>query len=249
MSNKHKSRNACAIGDIINFYEVIDDDYKREPKVDPTYKEHYINPNSHIALIGPTGTGKSNALLNFLRKKNGRFYKIIIFNPATTDEPLYNFLNDAIEGIEFYNDINELPSLSDFDDEDKGNEKLIVFDDFTDLKKKEMSKIQEYLKAGRKFGFSCWCLAQNYTSIPKPISRNCQYFIIYKQNDNATLSNIIKNHNIDNMDKDLIISAYKYAVQEPMSFFMIDTTTGAGVKRLRKGFKEFLTVGRDPQQR
>jgi hypothetical protein len=31
MSNKQKP-------DIINFYEVIDDDYKREPKKDPTYK-------------------------------------------------------------------------------------------------------------------------------------------------------------------------------------------------------------------
>jgi energy-coupling factor transporter ATP-binding protein EcfA2 len=240
--SKTNNRNAGALGDIINFYEVIDDDYKREPKQDPTYKEHFINPNSHVALIGPTGSGKSNALLNFLRKKNGRFYKIIIFNPATTDEPLYNYLQDAIDGIEFYNDINELPSLSDFDDEDKDKEKLIVFDDFTDLKKKEMSKLQEYLKAGRKFGFNCWVLAQNYTSIPKPITRNCHYFIVYRQNDNATLNNIIKNHNIDNLDKNLIIDAYQYATNEPMNFFMIDTTVGAGIKRIRKNFKEFLRV-------
>jgi hypothetical protein len=37
--------------------------------------------------------------------------------------------------METYNDINDLPSLSHYDDEDKDQEKLIIFDDFTDLKK------------------------------------------------------------------------------------------------------------------
>jgi hypothetical protein len=56
--------------------------------------------------------------------------------------------------VQLFNDIDEVPSLSAFED-DKGHEKLIVFDDFINLKDKEMKKIKEYLTSGRKFGFTC----------------------------------------------------------------------------------------------
>jgi hypothetical protein len=51
--------------------------------------------------------------------------------------------------------------------EDKDKEKLIIFDDFISLKSKDLVKIQEYLTAGRKFGFTVFLLAQNYVSVPK----------------------------------------------------------------------------------
>jgi hypothetical protein len=95
-----------------------------------------------------------------------------------------------------FNDVNELPSLSDFDDDEKHLERLIIFDDFINLKPKEMKKLNEYLTAGRKFGFTVWCMAQNYTSVLKTITRNLQYIILFKLNDNVSINTIIKNHNI-----------------------------------------------------
>lgn len=227
---------------INNWYEKIDKEFVRKPKIDKNYKEHYINPCSHCCLIGQTGSGKTNALIDFLRRKNNSFYKIIIFTGSTTDEPLYNFLQDKIPDLELYNDIDELPSLSEFDDDEKEKEKLIIFDDFTDLKKQQMTKINEYLKSGRKMGFSCWCLAQNYTSIPKIITRNCQYFIIFKINDTCSLNNIIRNHNIDDIDKDIIKNCYTIATKDPHNFLMIDNTSGAGIKRIRHNFKNFFNI-------
>lgn len=225
---------------ISNWYNIIDKEYQRKPQLDKNYKEHFINPCSHVCCIGQTGTGKTNALISFLDRKQNAFYKIILFTGSTTDEPLYNFLQNKIPEMETYTDINDLPPLSDFDDDEKEQEKLIIFDDFTDLNKKEMSKINEYLKAGRKFGFSCWVLAQNYTSIPKTITRNCQYFIIFKQNDNATLNNIIRNHNTDNINKEIFKKAYEYSTKEPNNFLLIDTTVGSGIKKIRKNFKDFI---------
>jgi hypothetical protein len=175
-----------------------------------------------------------------LKRKQDAFYNIILFTGSTSDEPLYNFLQSKIPEMETYNDINDLPSLSHYDDEDKDQEKLIIFDDFTDLKKKDMAKINEYLKAGRKYGFSCFILGQNYTSIPKTITRNCQYFIIFKQNDNVTLNNIIRNHNTENVDKEIFKKAYEYATRDPHNFLLIDTTVGAGFKKLRHNFKNFI---------
>ena len=192
-----------------------------------------------ILCIGGTGSGKTNALLNFLSRKNNAFYDIIIFSGSSTDEPLYNLLQDKVDGVELINNIEYLPELSEFDDENKDKEKLIVFDDFINLSNKEMKKIKEYLTAGRKSGFTCWLMAQNYTSVPKIITRNCHYFIVFKLNDNATINNIIRNHNVDNLNKDDILDAYNYSTKEPLNFLMVDTR-GEGLKRLRKNFTDFI---------
>jgi len=192
-----------------------------------------------ILCIGGTGSGKTNALLNFISRKNNAFYDIIIFSGSSVDEPLYNLLQNKIEGVELINDIEDLPALSEFDDENKDKEKLIVFDDFINLSNKEMKKIKEYLTAGRKGGFTCWLMAQNYTSVPKIITRNCHYFILFKLNDNTTINNIIRNHNIDNLEKSDILDAYNYSTAEPLNFLMVDTR-GEGIKRLRRNFTDFI---------
>jgi hypothetical protein len=43
--------------------------------------------------------------------------------------------------------------------------KLIIFDDFINLTKKEFKKINPFLISGRKYGFTVWLMAQEYTSI------------------------------------------------------------------------------------
>ncbi len=56
--------------------------------------------------------------------------------------------------IELISDINDVPVLEDFNDRHKDKPKLIVFDDFINLQKKDMKKINEYLISSRKIGFS-----------------------------------------------------------------------------------------------
>jgi hypothetical protein len=225
---------------IKNYYELLDKSLKRENKFDKNYKKHYIQPNSMICCIGGTGSGKTNALIDFLTRKNEAFYDIIIFSGSTTEEPLYNLLQEKMPDIRMFNDVNELPSLSDFDNDEKGFEKLIVLDDFINLKPKEMKKLNEYLTAGRKFGFTVWCMAQNYTSIPKVITRNLQYIILFKLNDNVSINNIIKNHNIHGTAPEKFKDCYMKATSEPRQFLMIDMK-GDKDKHLRQNFLNFLS--------
>lgn len=227
---------------ITNWYTKISSKDMRKPKQDKHFTKHHIEPNSMITCIGGTGSGKTNALMDFLNRKDESFYKIIIFTASTADEPLYNALCHSIPETEVYTDINELPSLSDFSDEENEQEKLIVFDDFINLKAKELKKIQEYATAGRKKGFTCFFLAQNYVQIPKNIARNSHYFIIFKLNDNTSINNIIRNHNIDDVDKDLVKEAYKYSTEHPRNFFMIDLKDGSGIKKYRHNFLNFLKL-------
>jgi hypothetical protein len=220
---------------IINWYEKIDKQFIRKPKRDKNFSKHLIEPCSMISCIGGTGSGKSNALVNFLSLKNDAFHKIVIFSGSTTDEPLYSFLQNKIPELEMYNDINELPSLDTYDDDDKGHEKLIVFDDFINLKKKEMTKINEFLTSGRKFGFTCFVMGQNYTSIPKIITRNSHYFIVFRLGDNTSINNIIRNHNTTDIKKDDFKKEYLKATENKGDFFLIDLKNPS--KPLRKNFE------------
>jgi hypothetical protein len=75
-----------------NWYEELPKNLKRESKLDKNYKKHYIQPNSMICCIGGTGSGKTNALCDWVSRKNEAFYDVIYFNPVSSDEPLLNML-------------------------------------------------------------------------------------------------------------------------------------------------------------
>ena len=150
------------------------------------------------------------------------------------------------KGATLYNDIDEVPELIEYDDDEKKHPKLIVFDDFINIENKKLKKIYSYLISGRKFGFTCWLMSQNYSSVPKVIVRNIQYIIMFKLNDNISLNNIIRNHNISDVDPSIIKSACNLCTQEPPNFFMIDLKTINKKERFRKNFLEFLDLEKLP---
>ena len=226
---------------MINFYDKLPKDIKQETKLDKDFKNHYILPKSMIAIIGGTGSGKSNALCNLISKQSNKYYDIIIFNPVSTDEPLLKLLKQKMPELKLISDIEELPSLSEFVG-DSEHEKLIVFDDVINMSSKDFKKVKEYFTGGRKLGFTVVIMAQNYVSIPKTIVRNCQYFFIFKLNDNVTINNIIRNHNIYNIEKDIFRKLYDDATSKPLNFFLVDLKTKDKETHLRKNFVEFYNT-------
>lgn len=223
--------------EIINFYEKLNIKGSTLPK---TWKKHHIFNNSMILCLGGTGTGKTNALLNYINRSSGEFSDVIVCSFSTTDEPLYNLLEE--HGVTLYNNIDEVPELEEYDNDDKNKPKLIVFDDFINVENKKLKKIFNYLISGRKFGFTCWLMAQNYSSVPKVIVRNINYFILFKINDTISLNNIIRNHNISDVDPSIIKSAYNLCTQTPPNFFLIDLKTGNLKERFRQNFLNFLDL-------
>ena len=223
--------------EIINFYEKLNIKGSALPK---TWKKHHIFNNSMILCLGGTGTGKTNALINYISRSSTEFSDVIVCSFSTVDEPLYNLLEE--NGVTLYNNIDEVPDLEEYDSDDKKKPKLIVFDDFINVENKKLKKIYTYLISGRKFGFTCWLMAQNYSSVPKVIVRNINYFIMFKLNDNISLNNIIRNHNISDVDPSIIKSACNLCTQEPPNFFMIDLKTINKKERFRKNLLEFLDL-------
>ena len=74
---------------------------------------------------------------------------------------------------------------------------------------------------------------------PKTITRNIHYFFIFKMNDTKTIENVLKNHNIDNVPKDVFKAMYQDAVSEKPNFFMVDIKGGS----LRKNFIQYYKRG------
>lgn len=140
---------------IKNFYLEI----KQDKKVnDKNYKNHMILPNSRIALIGGSGTGKTQFLLNFLDRVGPKFYELYIYT-TDTEEKLLSLLKSKIPEAVITNNIDDIPEISEFS-EDKTHEKLVVFDDFITLNNKQMKKLEDYEIAGRKYAITSIFMAQ-----------------------------------------------------------------------------------------
>lgn len=226
---------------IKNWYDIADGcGTKKKSKIDKTFKNHLIKPNSMITMIGGTGSGKSTALIDMLSRMPDKFYRIIIFSGSTTDEPLLNFLQNSIDGIELIDNADDLPELTDLNDEDKSTEKLIVFDDINNLNNKEKTKVAKWYNSSRKYGFTCVCMAQNYTNVLPQIRRNTNYFIVFKLNDMNSINQIIKNHNVDGKNKDDIKEAYFESTAQPKNFFMIDLLSPE--YRFRHNFLDIMKI-------
>ena len=232
------------MADVVNWYDKIGANEKKS-KLPKNWKNHHIYHNSMILCVGGTGTGKTNAFVDYLSRTSGEFHKIIIISFSTLDEPLYNFLQSKNSEIEFINSIEDVPSLNEFDDENKDKPKLIVFDDFINLTTKEFKKVNPYLISGRKFGFSVWLMAQEYVSIPKIITRNINYFILNKINDAVSVDRIFKNHNLYGADKDILKKAYYLCIKEPLHFFLLDLKSRDPQDRYREGWLNFLKLKED----
>jgi ABC-type dipeptide/oligopeptide/nickel transport system ATPase component len=225
--------------EINNWYQFTDK--TDTPKLDKNFKKHGIKPCQMISIIGQTGSGKSQAILELLSRKNDAFFRIILFSGSTTDEPLYRLLEKHISGIELIDDADKLPEFKETLDDDDGKcEKLIIFDDIINLPKKQLVKIQKWVNSSRKKHWTCISVAQNYTDLPIQIRRNTMIFILFRLNDTNSINQILKNHS-NGDDINAIKQLYYEATAKPHNFFMLDTTS-FDYKRYRHNFTDFLTI-------
>ncbi len=59
-------------------------------------------------------------------------------------------------------------------------------------------------------------MAQSYTSVPKVISRNCNYIFILRVNDKISIKRIISNHGLSSsIEPKTMEQYYYYSTEEP----------------------------------
>jgi len=173
-----------------NFYKLI-----RTPKVhNPNFKMHGITVPFRMLIIGASGSGKTNWLLELIHRMSGTFTNIVVCL-RSKDEPLYNYLESKIkEGLEFYEvqSSTDIPNLDDLEPQT-----LIVFDDLISAGKDVQTKIAEYYIRARKKQVSCIYISQSYFAIPKIIRQQANYIVLKKINSSKDLTLILKEFPLD----------------------------------------------------
>ena len=216
---------------MINF-----DEYSNENKREHNPNWPYVLDHPYrILIIGGTGSGKTNALLNLIHNQPDTD-KIYLYAKDPCEDK-YQFLinqresvgishlNDPKAFIEYSNDMHDVYKKIDNYNLDKENKILIVFDDMIAdmINKKLNSVVTELFIRGRKLNISLVSISQSYFKVPKDGRNNSTHFFIMKILNNRELQQITINHSSDINAWDFIEIYRKYA-DNPYSFSVIDTT-------------------------
>ena len=217
---------------MINF-----DEYTNENKINHNPNWPYTPDHPYrILIIGGSGTGKTNTLLNLI--ENQPDIDKIYLNVKDLYEPKYQLLiykresvglkhfNDPKAFIEYSNDMHDVYKNIDNYNPNKENKILIVFDDMiADMihNKKLNSIVTELFIRGRKLNISLVFITQSYFKVPKDVRLNTSHFFIAKIPNKRELQQITINHSSDINTKDFS-DIYKKYTDKQHSFFVIDTT-------------------------
>lgn len=220
-----------------NYYRLC-----KPPKLhNPNYGiSHDIQLPARIGIVGSSGSGKTNILLDLLHRfstPKGTFKGLLIYL-RSRHEPLYQYLAEKVPETKFV-EVSSESDIMSVDDVDE--QTLVVFDDLILADKKTQAAIGEYFIRGRKKGLTCVYISQNYFGIPKIIRQQLSYIILKKINSSKDLNLILNEFPLD-MDIKELKSIYATCNKGIESSLMIDLNKGD----LYKNFK--LITREDPQK-
>ena len=198
---------------MINFNE-----YTNKNKKEHNLNWPYIPDHPYrILIIGGSGTGKTNALLNLIHNQQD-IDKIYLYAKDPYEDKYHYLLNkresvglkhfnDPKAFIEFSNDMNNVYKNINNYNLDKENKVLIVFDDMiADMisNKKINSIVSELFIRCKKLNISLVFISQSYFKVPKDVRNNSTHFFIMKIPNKRELQQITINHSSDINTKDFI---------------------------------------------
>ena len=217
---------------MINF-----DDYTNENIIKHNSKWPYIPDHPYrILIIGSSGSGKTNALLNLINNQPD-IDKIYLYAKDPYEKKYQYLINKREEvGLDHFNNPKTFIEYStdmrdvykNIEDYNLGRERkiLIVFDDIiADMinNKKLNPIVTELFIRGRKLNISIIFITQSYFNVPKDVRLNSTHFFIMKILNKRELQQVALNHSSDIDFKDFM-KIYKECTKEPYSFLVNDTT-------------------------
>ncbi len=139
-------------------------------------------------IVGSSGCGKTNLLLNLIYKDEGIKFKNLYVFSKSIEQDAYSDLRTHYERIEskngkkiahFFNSCEDLIPLDEC-----SNNSLVVFDDCL---MEHQSKIKDYFIRGRHKNISCIYLSQSYGKVDMQVIRNnINVLFVFPQNEHYT---------------------------------------------------------------
>ena len=217
---------------MINLDSITNENNKKHNEKWPYIPDHPYR----IIIIGGSGSGKTNALINLINEQND-IDKIYLY-ARDLSEPKYEYLIKKREdaGIKHLNNPNAFIECSNTMDDvyenihdynsSRKRKILIVFDDMiADImtNKKFQAIIKELFIRCRKLNISLVFITQSYFPVPKDVKLNSTHYFIMKINNKRGLKNIAINESADIVYQDFM-KIYKECIKELSNFLTIDTT-------------------------
>ena len=188
---------------MINF-----NDYTKENKSEHNLKWPYIPDHPYrILIIGGSGSGKTNALLNLINNQPD-IDKIYLYTKDPHEAKYQHLIkkrekvglghfNDPKAFIEYSNDMQDVYKEIENCNPNNKRKVLIVFDDMiadmTNIKKLN-SIVTELFIRGRKINISIVFITQSYCKVPKDVTLNSTHFFIVEIPNKRELQQIALNH-------------------------------------------------------
>jgi hypothetical protein len=227
--------------DIINFYELDDVKAFQKDYHNPNFESHKISIPFRMAVIGASGSGKSNTVLNIINQFTETFNHIKLF-VKNADEPLYKYLEQKIpmkDELEIFEGLDELNKMNL--DKDFKKQTLVIFDDL--VLEKNQGQIEQLYIRGRKLagGVSLIYLSQSFYNIPRKIRLQVNYLILRKIPSSRDVNGILREFSLG-INKEELIKIYQFCVGKTItSFLMIDLNVDPE-QAFRKNFNQVLDL-------
>ena len=227
-----------------NFYELMPKAYVSKRATYKSYNKIKINLPMRMLIIGSSGSGKTNLLLNIISNINA-WTKIILVARNTT-EPLYAFFIDTIREVErksksniltVGNSIDDVPDVDTFDPKESN---LLILDDLISEKQTKLENLEAIFIRGRKQNLSTIFISQSYFKLPIMIRQNASHIVLKKIASVKDLTRICTEYSLAKSSNQMV-DMYKKVMSEDgfSNFFMIDLETADEKLRYRKNFEPF----------
>lgn len=229
-----KKNGDVPTGIIENLYEKIPKELLDKVE-NPNFNIHKLKLPFRMCIVAPSGSGKTNFLVNLLSMFSvgkGTFASINIIT-KNADEPLYKWIKGKSDQIVIKEGLTNTPPLDKFD---KELNHLVVWDDL--VLSKDLSMVENYYIRARKLNVSVIFISQSYFKIPKIIRNNCSYMVLLKLSGNREVNMILSEFGLG-VSKEELIELYEYATREKFSPLLIDLEADK-FNRFRKGLIEII---------
>jgi len=222
--------------DLFNWYETKAMKKLIGEKDNYDYSKTGIHPDSRILCCGMTGSGKTMALLHYIRLSPNLYSRVIVFYKES--EKLYELLNQGLGGkVEFHSQLSELPTLKKIREGMNEKERiLLILDDWV-LELKNYPNVNDYFIMGRKKNCTLFLLSQDYYRIPIPLRNQMTYLLLFKMAQKRDIDSILSQY--DNKEKQLL-PYYKEITSKPNNFMKITTSNCNDNEKISRNFIDYL---------
>ena len=224
-----KKKDAVSKNGMVDYYKVMPKKFLLKTH-NPKFKDHKLNLPFRMLIVGGSGAGKTQTLMNLIRIMNGTFNNIHIIT-KNKEEPLYDYLESKVDtGLTITEGINSAPDLDEFD---KKEQTLIVMDDL--VLEKNQKQLEQYFIRARKLNCSLVYLSQSYFGVPKMIRMNLNYLIIKRLNTLQDLFRMLREYSLG-VSKEALVDLYQHSIQDNKQDFLLVDLDSEPKDRFRFNF-------------